>query len=251
MGIRSRGLVFVTFFGNCIVVGLLVASLTTDHWIIGHPKNKNSANANGTINFGLFSGKQVLNLGIGDRPNTFDVRARLNADPNFMSTWLWLGAWIGTGFGLFSSAVAAIASVLKSASEAKKHGTMVLLFVSNSASGEFDEQLDRFGIALSILNRFFFSPAISQILAFVCWLTQFYQYLAHNVLAKEDLEQNWHSIDLTSLGHSFYLVVIGIAIAIINLIILCAVVSMERRERRPIRREDPVDEKMVGAIMLY
>lgn len=157
MGIRSRGLVFVTFFGNCIVVGLLVASLTTDHWIIGHAKNKNSANANGTINFGLFSGKQVLNLGIGDRPNTFDVRARLNADPNFMSTWLWLGAWIGTGFGLFSSAVAAIASVMKSASEAKKHGTMILLFVSNSASGELDKQFGQFENASIFIHYIDFS----------------------------------------------------------------------------------------------
>lgn len=73
----------------------------------------------------------------------------------------------------------------------------------------------------------------------------------HNVLAREDLEQNWHTKDLASLGHSFYLVVTGIVIVTINLIILCAVVSMERKERRPIRREDPVDEKMVGAIMLY
>lgn len=139
MGIRSRGLVFATFFGNCIVVGLLVASLTTDHWIIGHAKHKHLTNATGTINFGLFSGNQVLNKGLGNRSTPFDVRTRMNAEPNFMSSWLWLGAFIGTGFGLFSSAVAAIASVLKSASEAKKHGTMILLFVSNSASGKFDD----------------------------------------------------------------------------------------------------------------
>lgn len=253
MGIRSRGLVFATFFGNCIVVGLLVASLTTDHWIIGHAKHEHSSNATGTINFGLFSGKQVLNLGIGDRPKTFDVRARMNGEPNFMSNWLWLGAFIGTGFGLFSSAVAAIASVLKSASEAKKHGTMVLLFVSNSASGEFDCFIRPNAIVPKsyIYSNFFSFAAISQILAFVCWLTQFYQYLTHNVLTKEDLEHNWHTKNLTSLGHSFYLVVIGIVIATINICILCAVVSMERKERRPIRREDPVDEKMVGAIMLY
>lgn len=141
MGIRSRGLVFATFFGNCVIVGLLVASLTTDHWIVGHAKHKQSANATGRINFGLFSGKQVLNVGLGPRASPIDVRARMNTEPNFMSWWLWLGAFIGTGLGLFSSAVAAIASVLKSASEAKKHGTMVLLFVSNSASGEFDTYL--------------------------------------------------------------------------------------------------------------
>lgn len=147
MGIQSRGLVFATFFGNCIVVGLLVASLSTDHWIEGHAKHKLSTNANGTINFGLFTGRQVLNR-IGERNRTFNVRSRMNDDPNFMSSWLWLGAFIGTGFALFSSAVAAVASVLKSASEAKKHGTMVLLFVSNSSSGElFDQRFDTMNIS--------------------------------------------------------------------------------------------------------
>lgn len=253
MGIRSRGLVFATFFGNCIIVGLLVASLTTDHWIISHANNNQNPNATGTIHFGLFSGKQILDKGLGGRPNDIDVRARMNSEPNFMSSWLWLGAFLGTGFALFSSALAAVASVLKSASEAKRHGTMVLLFVSNSSTGMSKSigTKPHFDCRNKCFDDFVFFSAIAQIIAFVCWVAQFYQYLIHNVLTAEDLQNHWHTKNLSSLGHSFYLLVIGIIIVTVNLIILCMVVSMERKERRPIRREDPVDEKMVGAIMLY
>lgn len=136
MSLKTRGLVFATFFGNCIVVGLLLASLTTDHWLVSQVRKPNSRNATGTINFGLFSGKRELNAGIGNRTTRFDVLGLIRSEPNIMSYWLWLLTFLGTGFGLLASAIAAIASVLKSASMSKKKGTMILLFVSNSASGE-------------------------------------------------------------------------------------------------------------------
>lgn len=135
MSIKSRGLVHATFFGSCIVFGLLLYCLATDHWINSVAKNHKSVNATGSINFGLFTGKKNLDIAIGARPERIDVLGLIRSEPDFMSYWLWLGTFIGTGFGLFASAVAAIASVLKSASSAKKHGTMILLFVSNSASG--------------------------------------------------------------------------------------------------------------------
>lgn len=136
MSIKTRGLVFATFFGNCIVVGLLLASLTTDHWIVSEAKKPNSRNATGTVNFGLFSGKKEMNAGIGNRTTKIDVLNLIRAEPTIMSYWLWLLTFLGTGFGLLASAIAAIASVLKSASMSKKKGTMILLFASNSASGE-------------------------------------------------------------------------------------------------------------------
>lgn len=137
MSIKSRGLVFATFFVNCIVVGLLIASLITEHWIEADAKNKNldMANATGTVHFGLFSGLKDLNVGIGPRPTRIDVLATLRGDPNFMSYWMWLGTFVGTGLGLLSSGIGGIASVLKSASPRKKHGTMCLLFFSNGVSG--------------------------------------------------------------------------------------------------------------------
>lgn len=138
MSIKTRGLVFATFFGNCIIVGLLMAALTTDYWIIAQAKRHNSTSASGTVNFGLFSGVQNLNV-IGDRNITLNVSEIMNKEPHTMSWWLWLGAFLGTGFALFASAVAAISSVIKSASMSKKHGTMILLLISNSSSGEFNE----------------------------------------------------------------------------------------------------------------
>lgn len=165
MSMQTRGLVFATFFGNCLVVGLLVASLTTDYWVHAQAKrhsgggsgllvnsgiigtNTTTTTSNGTanatpaeqadgrINFGLFSGYKNLNVGYGSRPVTIDVVGFMRAEPAAMNWWLWLGAALGVGFATFASAVGAIASVLKSASFGKKRGTMVLLFVSNVASG--------------------------------------------------------------------------------------------------------------------
>lgn len=137
MSIKTRGLVFATFFGNCIVVGLLMAALTTDYWIISNAKRYNSPNSTGSINFGLLTGYKKLNAGIGNRTQVIDVVDFIRKEPNSMSYWLWLGAFLATGFALFSSAVGAIASVIKSASISKKHGTMILLMISNSSSGEF------------------------------------------------------------------------------------------------------------------
>lgn len=158
MSMQTRGLVFATFFGNCLVVGLLVASLTTDYWVHAQAKRHsgglllNSGNttataigtatstpaeqADGRINFGLFAGYKNLNVGYGSRPVTIDVVGFMRAEPAAMNWWLWLGAALGVGFATFASAVGAIASVLKSASFGKKRGTMVLLFVSNVTSGE-------------------------------------------------------------------------------------------------------------------
>lgn len=136
MSIKTRGLVFITFFVNCVVVGLLIAGLVTDHWIEAEVQSHKIKNAIGTINFGLFNGRKELNYGIGPRLTLIDVTATMRSEPNFMSYWLWLGTFIGTGLGLLSSTIGGIASILKSSSHQKKHGTMVLLFFSNGASGE-------------------------------------------------------------------------------------------------------------------
>jgi clarin len=86
-------------------------------------------------------------------------------------------------------------------------------------------------------------------MAFVCWLVQFYNYLTHNVLAAEDVENQWYTKNMASLGHSFYFILIGIILAFVNVILLLMAISFEKRERR--RVEPPCDEKMQGAIMLY
>lgn len=86
-------------------------------------------------------------------------------------------------------------------------------------------------------------------IAFICWMVQFYQYLTHNVLAALDINNSWYSTGLTSLGFSFYFVVIGIILVTINLILLFTAINYERKDRR--HNEPSYDEKTVGAIMLY
>lgn len=256
MSIKTRGLVFATFFINCIVVGLLLASLLTDHWIVSDAKIGHSSQASGTIHFGLFSGKKKMDFGLGARSSKIDIPSTLKSEPNFMSYWLWLGAFVGTGFGLLSSAVGGIASVMKSASQKKRTGTMVLLFCSNTASGwlifskHFNYHIIHY---INIIVLFFFSiliAALSQLLGFGCWIAEFYVHLKGNVLMAEDRNNQWHSTNLSTFGHSFYFVLASFLFVIVNIVILIVVMIMEKKERRPVRQE-PVDEKTVGAIMLY
>lgn len=226
MSLKTRGIVFATFFGSCLIVGLLVAALTTDNWVQANAKRFNSSESQGRIHFGLFSGQKHLNVAYGWRKHDIDVLAVIRDEPDVMSYWLWLGAAIGTGLGALGGAIGAVASVLKSSSASKKTGTMVVLYASNILSG------------------------VSQILSFVCWVLQFIQYLQHNVLVADDRNNNWYSKGLASLSTSFYFVVAGIVIVIINITLLIVATTIEKRERNRVL-EVPTDEKTQGAIMLY
>lgn len=70
--LKTRGLVFATFFGSCIIIGLLVAALTTEYWIESQAKVAKEEKAQGKIRFGLFSGSRSLNKGYGWRHNITD-----------------------------------------------------------------------------------------------------------------------------------------------------------------------------------
>jgi len=223
MSIQNRTLVFSTFFGSCIAIGLLLVSLTTNHWVEANPRRGNHS-LNGEISYGLFYGKKELNYGIGLRSQPVDVISFIRTEHDYLSFWLWLLTTLGTGFGLLACTIAAIAAVLKAASAAKKQGTMVVLLFSN------------------------ISAALAQVVAFISWFVQFYQYLTHNVLLKED-RVFWHSNGLAYLGYSFYLVVASTLIVLINITILLYV---RRRERWDRKRLQPIpEEKHKTSIMLY
>lgn len=59
VNIKTRALVFATFFGSTLIIGLLVAALTTEYWIESHAKKANNEKASGRIKFGLFGGTKV------------------------------------------------------------------------------------------------------------------------------------------------------------------------------------------------
>ena len=101
-------------------------------------------------------------------------------------------AALGAGFSLFSSAVSAVASVIGTI---KKKGKIYLLVVSNIASG------------------------IGQIIAFVCWMIQFFQYLTHNTLMVTDMDK-WTTNDNTGFGYSFYFIIIAFLIVLVNIFLL-------------------------------
>lgn len=75
MSIKTRSLIFATFFGNCLVIGLLIVSLTTNYWIQSIAKrHSNGTTSNGQINFGLFAGHKDLNVGYGQRPENINSK---------------------------------------------------------------------------------------------------------------------------------------------------------------------------------
>ncbi|XP_017015406.1 uncharacterized protein [Drosophila takahashii] len=225
MSMRTRALVFSTFFGSCLAIGLLLVSMTSNHWVRASPRRNSSAEAKGEVNFGLFYGNQHLNPGFGVRTYSVDVYTFVRTENGETSFWLWLLTTLGTGFGLLACAVAAIAAVLKSASAAKRGGTMVLLLAAN------------------------ISAAGAQVVAFVAWLVQFYNYFALNVLLAEHQQQHWYSTGLAYLGYSFYLVVISTTVVLLNIAVLLYAERRDLRDRQSL--EPPSEDKNKAATMLY
>ena len=66
---KRRALIFVTFFGSCLAISLLTASLNTNYWTTAECKRTtdNKEKSNGTVNMGLFFYEASLNFGLGDR----------------------------------------------------------------------------------------------------------------------------------------------------------------------------------------
>jgi clarin len=200
-------LIFLTFFGSCICIGLLLSALVTNCWIQSSVSfiSPTSGNAtlrsqHGSIQLGLFNYQKSLNHGYGMRNENFSILNIIKAEEEFMDYYLWLFTALGAGLSLFASAVGAIASVIGSI---KKKGGMALMVVSNAIAG------------------------IGQIIAFVCWILQFYQYFQHNVLLRDE-QKRWSSSGQTSFGYSFFFIIFAFVIVIINLILLLSAARIEK-----------------------
>lgn len=138
----------------------------------------------------------------------------------------WLLTTIGVGLGLFCSFVSGVAAVIRAASASKKRGTMILLYISNVSS------------------------LASQLVALIAWGIQFYKGLTKNVLLAEDLNNGWYTTGMAWFSTSYFYVIAGVLVAIINIILLIAATSSASRYHRRVNT-DNVDDKMQGAIMLY
>lgn len=220
-------LIFLTFFGSCIIIGLLLSALVTNCWVISEVTfisqtsgNTTSKTQYGSIQFGLFNYQKALNHGYGLRHENYSVLNIIKNEENFMDYWLWLFTALGAGCSLFSSAVAAVASVIGTI---KKNGGMALVVVSNVVAG------------------------IGQLVSFVCWVLQFYYYLQHNVLLKDE-QKRWTSSGQASFGYSFVFIICAFIVVIINLILLSSAMRAEKRNRKSL---EPIEEKEGNSIMLY
>ena len=221
-------LIFLTFFGSCIVIGLLLSALVTNCWVFSNVKFLNtptSGNATlrnqfGTIQLGLFNYQKSLNHGYGMRNENFSVLNIIKTEEEFMDYYLWLFTALGTGLSLFASAVGAVSSVIGSI---KQKGGMALMVASNIIAG------------------------IGQVTAFICWILQFLQYLQHNVLLRDE-QKRWSSEGEASFGYSFFFIVFAFVIVIINLILLLSAARIEKSHRKSL---EPIEEKEGNSIMLY
>lgn len=219
-------LIFLTFFGSCVIIGLLLSALVTNCWISSDVMfisgNTTTATKNqfGHIQFGLYSYQKALNHGYGLRHANYSIVDIMNTEDNFMDYTLWLATCLGTGFALFSSAIAAVASVIGTI---KQRGGMVLMVVSNTAAG------------------------IGQLIAFFCWILQFLNHLRKNVLLKEE-QKLWTSEGQATLGYSFFFIVAAFLVVALNLVLLMTAVRIQKSHRKSL---EPIEEKEGNSIMLY
>lgn len=72
MNFYKHGMIFATFLGSCLCIGLMAAALGTKYWTISSAVNLKSPKSDGKIHFGLFRGEKNLNVGIGWRAQRFE-----------------------------------------------------------------------------------------------------------------------------------------------------------------------------------
>lgn len=225
-------LIFLTFFGSCIVIGLLLSALVTNSWVVSGvtfiSPVQSSGNATattrnqfGTVEIGLFDYTKSLNHGYGMRHENFSMAKIFDSEESFMDYWLWMFTALCTGFGLFNSAIAAVSSVIGTI---KQKGGMGLMIISNVLS------------------------AISLCIACGCWVVNFYRHLQHNVLFIKDERTRWSSKGQASFGFSFYFVILAFGLVVLNLILLYSATRVSKRHRK---RSQPIEEKEGNSIMLY
>ncbi|XP_026729019.1 uncharacterized protein LOC113494766 [Trichoplusia ni] len=219
LNLFKRSMIFATFFGSCLCIALIVASLGTTHWIDARARRtSNPLESEGRISFGLFEGRKELNPGYGLRVRDFSVKAGTHPSRR----WAWCGTAALLAASLLSAGGACVLAALGSAARARCPPRPLL--VSNS---------------LAVL----FSLG-----AIAVWLTEYFLRLQHNVMSDEDLANTWTSDETADLGLSFWLVVAASIAAFVNNI--CILIAMA--DGRDIDTIAPaLEEKVNGAIMLY
>jgi len=223
MSFFKKSMIFVTFFGSCAAVALLVASLGTRKWANAAAKRTlNPHESNGRISFGLFAGKKELNVAYGWRSYDIDVLHMLKYEPEFLVYGYWLGAVVCVCGALLSSTICTVLAAVNTAMRSSCLSGMKGLWTWNILA------------FLSSLGAVGF------------WIGQFYSKIQYNVLSLEDLDNNWTSEGMAELGYSFWFVVGAATVHFVHLLILYLAGSNKKTDIIPM-----IEEKTNGAIMLY
>ncbi|KAK9501230.1 hypothetical protein O3M35_011982 [Rhynocoris fuscipes] len=112
MNLYRHGMIFSTFLGSCLCIGLLAAALGTRYWIVSKAIRLNNSKSYGEIFFGLFEGERDLNVGYGTRQYPINVPSEMS---EMMIYSLWLGTVVCMCAGIIFSAAAAVFAVINTA----------------------------------------------------------------------------------------------------------------------------------------
>ncbi|XP_038219518.1 uncharacterized protein LOC119837819 [Zerene cesonia] len=218
LNLFKRSMIFATFFGSCLCIALIVASLGTQHWVDATARRlSNPTESMGRISFGLFEGHKELNFGYRSRNVDFSIKSGNHP----ARRWAWCGTAAQLAVALAASGGACALAALGSAARARCSPKPLL--ICNCATVLF---------CLGAMS---------------VWLTEFFLRLQHNVMSEEDLANKWSSDMTAELGISFWLVVAAcIAAFINNVCVLSAMADAPARDAAP-----ALEEKLNGAIMLY
>ena len=74
LNLFKRSMIFATFFGSCLCIALIVASLGTTHWVDARARILSYPKSEGRISFGLFEGHKMLNHSFGWRYHVFSSK---------------------------------------------------------------------------------------------------------------------------------------------------------------------------------
>jgi len=231
MNFKKRCLIFVTFFGSCLAIALLAASLGTKYWVQAtcyrNSTQESRIKSNGTVHFGLFEGTKVLNVGLGDRETEFLMLDVLYAERDLVMYELYMATVATVCGGILFGIIAAMMAIINTASNPTEQICHIPgLYTFN-------------GIAL-----------FSTLAAIVTWMVQFYLVLTHNVLTYQDRQQKWVSSGLAIFGSSFWMVVIAGVVFVINIIII-SIANNDPTKFRHAKQMHTIPGKQHGDTMLY
>jgi len=229
---KRRALIFVTFFGSCLALSLLAASLGTNHWVTASCKRtENAEKSNGTVNMGLFQYETNLNVGYGDRYKSMSMLGSegvMYYERGIMVYELYIATISCVVAGLFFGIISAMLAIVNTGSnpvEAICH--VPGLYLWN-------------GLAL-----------FSCVSAFVTWIVQYYLKLAHNVLLRENREKGkWSSEGGATFGFSFVLVVLAAGVFMIDIAII-RVATRDPYKTKKAKLLNALPGKQAGDTMLY